>query len=425
MILVFLFFARNSTGKPIKLAKMSFVCMLFILLGLSPVWGFAQAEPRRARASKPNFVLIQTDDQARWDIFVMNKTRRLLADQGVSFANYMVNTPVCCPSRTELVSGRYYHNVGAPNGSCMHVNSEEMVFDKTSVFSMLESNGYTTGVFGKVTNDQGKYFCGKKRAEGMTVISSPCDYNNFYSKEYFVKLANGTSYIEKLDPNVQSTYQTSQLGNRSIAFVREVAKSGKPFYAYIGPHAPHYPADPAPWQENETFAGITAPRTPNWNASCPDHHQVAADNPPLNEIITTYIDHQHRVRLMSLLSVDDVIEAVVNELKDLDILDSTYIMFTSDHGYHLGQWRIPQSKEQPYDTDIFVTTFARGPGISAGSEVKSMVGNVDVTPTMLDLAGIEAPSVMDGRSLAPLVVTEPNPFWKPLKDDHRQKMADT
>ena len=372
--------------------------------------------------SRPNFVFIQTDDQARWDMIAMNKTVRLIADQGASFANYMVNTPICCPSRTEIFSGRYYHNVGAPNGSCMHVNSEYWVFDKTSLFSTLQSGGYLTGVFGKVTNDQGGYFCKKMMADGMTMVSSPCDYNDFYSKKYFVKLANGTKYVETLDGSLPTTYQTSQIGNRSISWIKEVATSnaGTPFFAYLGPHAPHYPADPAPWQTENIFADVKAPRTPSWNASSPDKHEMVADNPPMNDNSTLFSDHQHQIRLLSLLSVDDVIEAVYNTLQELNILDNTYIIFTSDHGYHLGQWRIPSSKQQPYDTDIFVTTLMRGPGIGAGTTVKSMVGNVDITPTILDLAGVEKPEAMDGKSMAKLVVTEDNRFYDVREEDAQQ-----
>ncbi|XP_065178090.1 extracellular sulfatase Sulf-2-like [Sycon ciliatum] len=356
-------------------------------------------------AGKPNFVFIQTDDQAKWDMIAMNKTARLLGDQGATFSNYMVNTPICCPSRTEIFSGRYYHNVGAPSGSCMHVNSKQWVFDETSLFSTLQSNGYLTGVFGKVTNDQGGYFCKEMMNAGMTMISSPCDYNSFYSSQYFVKLANGTKYVEKLNPKLPTTYQTSQLGNRSISWIKDIVKTdpGKPFLAYIGPHAPHYPADPAPWQLDNIFADIKAPRTPNWNESCPDKHEMIADNPPLDDNATIALDHQYQIRLLSLLSVDDVIEAVYNTLQDLDLLENTYIIFTSDHGYHLGQWRVPSSKQQPYDTDIFVPTFIRGPGIAAGSKVDAMVGNVDIAPTIIDLAGIQVPKGMDGKSMAGLL----------------------
>ncbi|XP_065178089.1 extracellular sulfatase Sulf-1-like [Sycon ciliatum] len=356
-----------------------------------------------ASAGRPNFILIQTDDEARWDMIAMNKTARLLRDQGATLNNYMVNTPVCCPSRTEIFSGRYYHNIGAPNGSCMHVNSKQWVFDDTSLFSTLQSNGYLTGVFGKVTNDQGGYFCKEKMDAGMTMISSPCDYNSFYSSQYFVKLANGTKYVEKLNPKLPTTYQTSQLGNRSISWIKDIVKTdpGKPFLAYIGPHAPHYPASPAPWyQGNNIFENIKAPRTPNWNVSCPDKHPAISSNPPLNAEATLYLDHNNQVRLLSLLSVDDIIDAVYSTLKDLDLLQNTYIIFTSDHGYHLGQWRVPSSKLLPYDTDIFVSTFIRGPGIEAGSKVDAVVGNVDIAPTILDLAGIAVPKGMDGKSMA-------------------------
>ena len=367
-----------------------------------------------AAAAHPNFVFILTDDQARWDLAVMNKTRKLLEAEGVLFENYMVNTPICCPSRTEMLSGRYYHNAGAPNGTCMHVNAEELVFDPSTLFSQLHSNGYVTGVFGKVINGQQKCFCKEFRSEGMTMVGSPCKEGDFYGNQYFVKHPNGTHYIETLDKSLETTYQTSQLGNRTLDWINSVVKenASQPFFAYIGPHAPHYSADPAAWHQDRTFSDMKAPRTPNWNESCPDKHGMIANNPPLDMNATIHLDHQHQVRWMSLLSVDDVVEAVYNDLEKLGILDNTYIIFSSDHGYHLGQWRVPSSKQQPYDTDIFVPTLMRGPGIKAGSSCPNMVGNVDLAPTILTLAGIDVPEVMDGKSFAQLIVKEENPFYK-------------
>jgi hypothetical protein len=114
-----------------------------------------------AVTSKPNLVFILTDDQ---DVLLgglqpMPRTRQLLQEQGATLFNFFVNTPICCPSRAEFVSGQYYHNHGAPGGSCMHVDAEGAVFSSHSIFAQLSAAGWATGVFGKVTNDQTKYFC--------------------------------------------------------------------------------------------------------------------------------------------------------------------------------------------------------------------------------------------------------------------------
>ncbi|XP_065180281.1 extracellular sulfatase Sulf-1-like [Sycon ciliatum] len=383
------------------------LCALFVV-------GPAAGSSRSPLRPRPNFVLLQTDDQARWDLGVMNKTVALIAQQGVSFTNYMVNTPICCPSRAEIFSGRYFHNVGGPGGSCMHVDAEDAVFNEHSLFSSLQSAGYQTGAFGKLTNDQNHFFCSKKRADGLSMIGSPCNVGVYYPTKYFIKLPNGTKYFENLDSNDPATYLTAQLGNRTINWITQLAGNSPlaaPFFAYIGPHAPHLPAEPAPWEEEDRFEGITAPRTPSWNVSCPDKHGFIAKNPPLDENATDFLDQQHRDRHMSLLAVDDVIKAVYTTLEKLDLLESTYIITTSDHGYHLGQWRVPSSKRLPYDTDIFVNTFIRGPGIKPGSEQAAMVGNTDIAPTILDLAGVEIPPLMDGKSMAQLIISSDNPYY--------------
>jgi len=378
--------------------------MLLRCLALAVLVGATVAVPVRAN-KKPNLILILTDDQDKLldSMKTMNKTQELLVSQGATFSNNFVNTPICCPSRTETMTGRYYHNVGAPTGSCMHVNAEENVFDpKRSIFARLQQAGYATGVFGKVTNDQTGYFCGKKRAEGMTTVSSPCDYNNFYSKQYFVKLANGSQTVEVL-PDAPTTYQTAQIGNRSLAWIKDMAEENTPFFAYIGPHAPHYPATPAPWDETD-YSSRQAPRTPNWNASGIGKHEMVAQNPPLDDNVAKYIDQHYRDRLRALVSVDDVVGQLFATLKEAGQLDNTYIFYTSDNGYHLGQFRLPTSKQQIYETDIHLPLYVRGPGIKSGVELDALVGNVDIAPTLLDLAGAQKDD-MDGKSLMPHLVS--------------------
>ena len=91
-----------------------------------------------------------------------------------------------------------------------------------------------------------------------------------------------------------------------------------------------------------------------------------------------------------------------------ELLNNTYILYTSDHGYHLGQWRIPCSKQQMYETDIRVPMFMRGPGIPSGSSSSAMVGNIDILPTFVDLANIVLPnaSVIDGKSMVGSIIPE-------------------
>ena len=87
-------------------------------------------------------------------------------------------------------------------------------------------------------------------------------------------------------------------------------------------------------------------------------------------------------------------------------------LYSSDHGYHLGQFRIPIEKMLPYETDIRIPLYIRGPGIAPGVTLNEMVANIDVAPTLLELAGIPVPTIMDGQSLVPLLTGGSNATWR-------------
>ena len=201
-----------------------------------------------------------------------------------------------------------------------------------------------------------------------------------------------------------------------------MAQEETPFFLWLGPHAPHYPAVPAPWHA-DLFPNMTAPRTPSFNRHAPDKHLMVAQNAELNAEALMYIDQHMRDRWSALVSVDDMLSSVINTLEKLGIADHTYIIYSSDHGYHLGQNRLGCSKEQIYETDIRIPLLVRGPGVKAGSEHAVVTTNVDIAPTVLDLAGVAQPPFMDGHSLAPLLVTEPNDVYQPHSQRERNKLV--
>ena len=114
------------------------------------------------------------------------------------------------------------------------------------------------------------------------------------------------------------------------------------------------------------------------------------------------IDVLYRLRIRSLQAVDRGVARLVHTLRSSGQLDNTYIVFTSDNGFHLGQHRLPAGKQTAYDTDIHVPLLIRGPGITAGSHVTQLTGNVDLAPTFEAMAAVPAPSFTDGRSLLDL-----------------------
>jgi N-acetylglucosamine-6-sulfatase len=115
-----------------------------------------------------------------------------------------------------------------------------------------------------------------------------------------------------------------------------------------------------------------------------------------------------------MLAVDDAIGDLIESLRNSGELDNTYVFFTSDNGFHLGQHRLGAGKWTPYEEDIRVPLVVRGPGVPEGETLHHMVLNNDLAPTFADLAGTEAPSFVDGRSIAPLLDDEPTPteHWR-------------
>jgi arylsulfatase A-like enzyme len=115
------------------------------------------------------------------------------------------------------------------------------------------------------------------------------------------------------------------------------------------------------------------------------------------------IDQMYRKRLQSMLSVDDMVAEIVQELEKQGRLHNTYIFFTSDNGFHLGEHRLREGKSTAYEEDIRVPLIVRGPGVAAHKVVSEMSLNIDLAPTLADLAGVAVPDFVDGRSLKPLL----------------------
>ena len=363
-------------------------------------------------AAKPNVLFILTDDQdtrlgrssdytSMGSLEIMPQTQKLLVDEGALLTNAFVNTPICCPSRTEFLTGRMYHNLGAPHGACMHVDTSFVERADAGLFGLLSAAGYDVGIFGKVTNDQPDILRRIAAARSAAYVDSPSQYNNYDGLKYFRYEAGSEPYEELLNetaPVFGTVYQTSQIGNRTLRWLD--GRTRGPFFAYVGPHAPHFPATPAPWYAH-AFDDVGIPETPNYNCSHEDKAQHVRQNPPIDDRVKCWQSQHFRDRWASLLSVDDLVFSLYHKLEAMGVLDDTYIVYTSDHGYKFGQWRQTTSKTHPYETDVRVPFIVRGPGIAPGSTLPDLVGNVDLLPTVLDLAGLAIPKDVDGSSFAP------------------------
>lgn len=307
------------------------------------------------------------------------------------------------------------------------------LFDEDAVFPTLRRAGYRTGIFGKIHNNQAHWLCtGNNRTAPFDHIETECNpcggYYRTGANEWVRKEEHDdVPTLETLDPaSPFSNYSEAQYGNRTVAWIRRVVAAGRaPFFAFVGTSGPHLGVVPAPWHRRRTAElAVSAPRTPNFNMLAADHHPLLSTAPPLTAEALELIDLHMRDRWGTLFSIDDMVAGIASALDDLGVGGSTYLFFTSDHGYHLGQFRVPTEKMMPYETDIRVPFFVRGPAIEPGTRIDELVSNVDIGPTLCDLAGLPVPPLMDGRSLVPLLADERQQLRRPWRTHFMVEFAE-
>jgi N-acetylglucosamine-6-sulfatase len=346
-------------------------------------------------STKLNFVYILADDMRKDDLAYMPKTRNLLGSQGLTFENAYVSLGTCCPSRASVLTGMYthnhevWHNTNGPNGGSEGFRTQG--HERDNMATRMRAAGYRTGLFGKYLNG----YHGSRVPDGWSdwFAKSKGFYLNWYAND------NGVTRHYGRD---KSDYQTDVLSRQTLQFIDQSVKTGKPFMAYVAPSAPHGPATPAP-RHRDAFNGEKAPRLPSFNEADVSDKPSFAQRPPLSAADKAAIHERHENRAETLQALDDLVRAVVNKLDAEGLLRNTYVVFTSDNGWHHGEHRIPSGKWQPYEESIHVPLLIRGPGVTPGRTTKKVALNIDVFPTFADLGGVDTPSYVDGRSLRPVL----------------------
>lgn len=358
----------------------------------------------RTIAKKANIVLILADDQ---DIQIggmtpLKKTKALIGDAGVTFTNAFVVSPLCCPSRSSILSGKYPHNNLVRNnsfeGNCSSINWQKI--EEPQAFPVhLKNAGYQTFLAGKYLNQYGT-----AKAGGVAHI--PLGWTQWMAlvgnSKYYNYTLSVNGKAEEHGGSYEKDYLTDLIANRSIEFLEK--KTSAPFFMMLATPAPHSPWTAAPQYQN-SYNTTKAPRDGRFNVAGKDKHWLIrkAKN-PMSANSITFLDDAFRKRWQALLSVDDLVEKVINKLKELKELDNTYIFYTSDNGYHAGQFSLPIDKRQLYDFDVRIPLLVRGPGIKGNATNEAVVLNIDFGPTFLAIAGINVSQTsMDGDSFLPLV----------------------
>jgi N-acetylglucosamine-6-sulfatase len=374
---------------------------LILALCLSLISGHAQGESSRA-----NIVLIVTDDEDVPAHAFMPKAKALLEDQGTAFENFFISYPWCCPSRASILRGQYGHNTHVVGNEPPWGGFEtfrQLGLEESTIATWLHDAGYRTAMLGKYFN---RYV---PERDGV-----PPGWD-----EWYVGGNAHASYNYVLNENGQTVqygsgpedYLGDVLTDKAVQVIRTSAHAEQPFFLYVLPFTPHSPSVAAPRHEG-MFADAELPRPPSFDeADVSDKPAFIRRLPPLNQDQIAYLEYEYRRRIASLQAVDDMVESIVTALSESGQLDNTYVIYSSDNGFHMGEHRLIAGKDTPYEEDIRVPMVMRGPGVPVGERVDALVVNIDLAPTFVDIAGIEAPEFVDGRSFLPLL-QDPEQPWR-------------
>lgn len=353
-----------------------------VSLGSSP---FSYEVPARAQEDdRPNVLLIVTDDQrATGTLVVMDGTREWLKSEGRRYPNAYATTPLCCPSRASIMTGRYTHNHG------VHTNAEGDLDQESTIQYYLSQAGYRNAIFGKYLNP-------------WHVTRTPPNFDRWSISNKSKGIFNGGEWNVNGEVRRIEKYSTVYIRRKALEFLRDMDSTddSRPWFLYVATHAPHAEYIPQKKYSNadvgsvELTEGAYERRLRDKPTYVQDADKTRAE--------ARYVAMQQR---RTLLSVDDMVDMIRAELFALGEKRRTLAIFMSDNGFLWGEHGLVGSvlsKNNPYTDSIAIPLLVSWPGhIEPGSVDNRVVANIDIAPTIMDAVGLtpDASRPMDGRSL--------------------------
>jgi arylsulfatase A-like enzyme len=369
---------------------------------------------------RPNIVLITTDDQTVESLRVMRNVRRLLGGGGTEFRRYFATFPLCCPARATWLTGQYSHNHGVTDNLARFGGGYPALRQPGDVLPVwLKQAGYETAVVGKFLHDYGSL----EPAPGWDAFHALLEgqFTRYYGYSLTDSTGGSVSFGE-----AEADYQTDTLTNRfAVPYLRSRVADPDPFFLHLSYIAPHWGkgradeagrrcATPQPFhfetarpkpapRHAGAFRGEPLPQPPSFNeTNVKDKPPMIASKRRVTGKTRKKLKTRYRCELATLLAADEGVARIIGELQATGLDGETVVIFASDNGYMHGEHRIVGGKVQPYEEAIRVPLLVRGPGFPAGGRSFDPVADVDLAPTILELAGTSMPPdsrTVDGISL--------------------------
>lgn len=346
-------------------------------------WHLPAAAFAAETSARPNFLFIITDDQ-RWDAlgvvqreqgergrfpwFTTTHMDRLAAE-GARFRNAFTTLSLCSPSRAAFLTGRYNHLNGIAN------NITPFPPDAVTHATLLRAAGYETAMFGK-------WHMGDQRERpGFDHVATYVSHGQYFDCPFLV---NG-------EQKKTAGWVDDVVTDFTVDYLKQ--KRAKPFSIFLGYKSPHAEWKPAP-RFAERYKDDAPRPVPNLDVA-PGYRKAGG-----------YPEHDlemQRRYFRCLAGVDENLGRILQTLDETGLAANTVVIYTSDNGVYLGEHSLGD-KRSAYEESIRIPLLVRWPGrVKAGAVIDEMALNVDLAPTLLELAGVAVPAEMQGRSWRPLL----------------------
>lgn len=372
-------------------------------------------------------ILYLLADQMRYDALACNgapicRTPNLdtLAANGVRFTSAYTSNALCSPARASILTGLYPHNHGqlANTGNFNGV-FDRCMRDRETYFSHLKAEGYQTGYIGKLHLEKD----GDGSFWGIDYWHSSSDFHRELC-EQGIDYDFGVHEVQPLEWGKDAPFCGSSVldagqhhdawvANRTIDMLEQF-REGSPFAICASFHGPHFPyAVPKPY--DSMYDPEDVPRWVNFDETF-DYKPIVQQKELMrwNTSHLTWRDWQKVIAVNwgYCTFIDEQVGRVIRALKELGLYENTAIVFTSDHGDMLGSHRLFNKGFNMYEEAYHIPCIMRVPGHSGVKDCSAFVSLIDLMPTFLDIAGIQPPDGIDGRSVLPLLDSGGVPGWR-------------